>query len=322
MTEYPLVSVVTPAYHMARFIGDTIESVIGQDYPNIEYIVMDGGSTDGTLDVIRRYERLATANVTFRWSSAPDAGTADAINKGFARAHGSVLAYLNADDTYANGAIRSAVQALLANPAAQAVYGDANWVGTDGAVLGPYPTQPFNPDLLRMECFICQPASFIRREAFSLVGALDASLHYAYDYEFWMRLAERYSLVKVDQLLATSRMHSRNKTLLCRRRVFRENIDVLKRHYGYVPFRHILAYSAHILDGRDQFFSPFLPSAGKYLLSLPMGLRFNLKRPARYAKEWASAMSLPALHRRLSEFVHPARLMRSEPVRRSQVRSD
>ena len=307
MTECPLITVVTPAYHMARFIGATIESVIGQDYPNIEYIIMDGGSTDGTLDVIRRYEHLTLPNVAFRWFSGPDAGTADAINKGFARAQGSVVAYLNADDTYTSGAIRSAVQALVANPAAQAVYGEANWVGEDGAVLGRYPTKVFDPALLPMECFICQPASFIRREALSLVGALDASLHYAYDYEFWMRLARGHSLVKVNQVLATSRMHSRSKTFLHRRGVLRENIAVLKRHYGYAPFKHILAYSAHILDGRDQFFSPFLPSFGKYLLSLPMGLRFNMKHPARYAKEWASAMSLPALHRRLNDYIHHTR---------------
>lgn len=307
MTEYPLVTVVTPVYQMARFIGATIESVLQQDYPNIEYIVMDGGSTDGTLDVIQHYERSTPANVAFSWCSAPDGGTADAVNQGFSRARGSVLAYLNADDTYTSGAIRSAVQALLANPQAQAVYGDADWVGEDGAILGRYPTQPFEPALLPMECFICQPASFIRREALGLVGSLDASLYCAYDYEFWMRLAKAHSLVRVNRVLATSRMHAQGKTILRRRRVFRENIAVLKRHYGYVPFKHILAYSAHTLDGRDQFFSPFLPSFGTYLLSLPIGLRFNLKHPARYAKEWASAMSLPALHRRLGEYLRRKR---------------
>jgi glycosyltransferase involved in cell wall biosynthesis len=293
------VSIVTPVYQMARFISDTLDSVINQDYPRIEYIVMDGGSTDGTLDILRAYEGKVRENVTFQWFSRKDGGTADAINKGLACARGSIFAYINADDFYAKGAVSAAVESLIADPSAQAVYGEADWVSETGGVIGRYPTREFDAQLLRSECFICQPASFIRQEALNEVGPFNVSLRYAYDYEFWIRLSKRFRLVKLNKLLAASRMHANNKTLSQRRYVLEENITVQKRHYGYAPFSSILAYSAHLLDGRDQFVLPFQPSIGKYMLSLALGLRFNFLHPWRYAKEWVSVMSFAALRRQL-----------------------
>jgi len=291
MTGFPLVSIVTPAFQMAHFIRETLDSVFSQDYPKIEYIVMDGGSTDGTIDVLREYENRQSPNVRFRWFSSPDRGTADAINKGLEISTGSVFGYLNADDTYTRSAVSSAVDALLTDPSAIAVYGDAEWVAEDGTVIGRYPTRPFDGRVLRSECFICQPASFVRREAFQKVGAFDVSLSYAYDYEFWIRLARDNRLAKIGKVLAHSRMHASSKTLRDRKDVLRENIAVLCRHHDYAPFSHVLAYSAHLTDGRDQFFEPFQPSLGKYLLSLAVGLRFNWRHPARYTREWASIMT-------------------------------
>src|ERR1700739_3539147 len=136
----PLVSIVTPSFNMGRFIEETIRSVLAQDYPHIEYIVMDGGSTDGTLNILRRCQRLKRGNVALRCYSEPDRGTADAVNKGFERSHGSVFAYLHADDTYVQDAVSKAVQALLDDPVAEGVYGEANWLRVDGSVIGRYPT--------------------------------------------------------------------------------------------------------------------------------------------------------------------------------------
>jgi glycosyltransferase involved in cell wall biosynthesis len=296
-----LVTIVTPVYQMARFLPETIESVFAQDYPRIEYIVMDAGSTDGTLDILRRLEAVQPANVAFQWFSGPDKGTADAVNKGLARSKGSILAYLNADDTYAPGAIRSAIRALSSADSAGGVYGEANWVAEDGTIIGRYPTRPFDAAQLASECFICQPASFIRREVFEKTGGLDTSLRFAYDYDFWIRLAQRYRLLKIPEVLAASRMHAANKTLHQRRGVLRENIAILKRHYGYAAFRHVLAYAAHLVDRRDQFFAPFEPSFGKYLLALALGLGFNWRHPWRFTREWASAMSFGGLRRLLQK---------------------
>src|SRR5271155_1305031 len=134
MRVSPLVSIITPSFNAARFLEATIRSVLDQDYPHIEYIVMDGGSTDGTLDILPSHRDQLT------YFSAADDGAADAINKGFAKAQGKILAWLGADDTYLPGAVTKAVEALADNPDAAAVYGEASWVGSEGEVMGRYPT--------------------------------------------------------------------------------------------------------------------------------------------------------------------------------------
>lgn len=301
MRGFPLVSIVTPVYQMANFVDETIRSVFAQDYPRIEYIVMDAGSTDGTVEIVRRYEARHSENVTFRWFSEPDNGAAEAVNKGFLRSSGSVFAFLNADDTYLPGAVSAAVRALLEDPSADGVYGEANWVRADGSVIARYPTRPFDPDLLMSQCFICQPASFLRREAFSAGGMLNPSLKYSFDYDFWIRVSKTHRLRKIGEMLATSRMHGSNKTISQRRKVLRETIAVLQENYGYSPFPHVLAYTGHLANGLDQFSPPFRPSLTKYLMALPLGWRFNWRHPLRYTSEWASAMSFEAMRRRLSK---------------------
>ena len=265
MEDYPLVSIVTPVFNMASYVEETIQSVLSQDYPRIEYIVMDGASTDGTMDVVKKYEgRL-------RVHSAPDGGAADAVNCGYRMSNGSVFAYLNADDTYLPGAISSAVRHLAANPDAGGVYGEANWVADDGTVLGRYPTHSFDPVHFARECYICQAASFVRREAFERSGLLDARLHYTFDYDFWIRMSKYYRLHRIGEFLATSRMHSSNKTLGERGKVLKETASLLQAHFSYVPFSWVYAYACYLVDKRDQFFEPLVPSIPKYVLSLLMG---------------------------------------------------
>jgi glycosyltransferase involved in cell wall biosynthesis len=155
--QLPLVSVITPCLNMGEFLEETIQSVLSQDYPHIEYIVMDGGSTDRTLQILEKYkDRLC-------YKSRPDRGTADAVNRGFALSEGAFFAWLSADDTYLPSAVSAAVRALTDNPQAGAVYGEAWWVDASGKTIARYPTRPFDRELLGEECFICQPATFIRR---------------------------------------------------------------------------------------------------------------------------------------------------------------
>lgn len=277
--QYPLVSVVTPSYNMARFLDETIQSVLSQDYPHIEYIVMDGGSTDGTLEILRKYKGW------LRYESRADRGQADAINRGFLQSRGSIFAFLCADDTYLPGAVGKAVRHLLANPGYVAIYGEGYLVAEDGRILGRYPTREFDPELLRTECFICQPAAFLRREVFAEAGMMNPDLQYALDYELWIRIAKRRRMLKVDDYLAASRMHRGTKTLRNRRAVHRDIINVAKAHYGYVPFCHIYGYCCSLLDKRDGFFEPVPPSLAKYLLSLAYGSYQNLWHLPRFWKE-------------------------------------
>ena len=288
--DQPLVSIVTPCFNAAKFIEETIQSVLAQDYPRTEYIVMDGGSTDGTVEILKRYQQH------LQWISEPDRGAADAINRGFAISHGEIFAYLNADDLYLPGAVTTAVRSFEGD----AVYGGAWWIDEAGERLAPYPVRDFDSELLARECFICQPASFIRRDAFENVGGMDPELSLTFDYEFWMRLAKTHDIRRVDGTLALSRMHRTNKSLGQRAGVFRETFYILRRHYGYVPFPWIYAYLCYRADGRDQFFEPFQPSVLRYLESLPKGLAENPTAMGRYFVEWFRVMSWGGLLRRIT----------------------
>ncbi len=298
--ETPLVSIVTACYNAAPFLEATIESVLAQDYPRIEYIVMDGGSTDETIDILARYESRFPSRIRYSWISAKDNGAADAVNRGFARSTGEIFAYLHADDILLPGAISAAVRGLEENPQVDAIYGGAFWIDEHGARIGAYPTRDFDRDVLAQECFICQPASFIRRSAFENAGGLDPALQCAFDYELWMRLARAGDLQRIDQDLAESRMHRSNKTLALRHKAFHETFRILKRHYRYIPFSYIYAYLCFRADGRDQFFEPFQPSAWRYLQSLPLGLVMNRAAIFRYLSEWSRVMSWSGFKRRLA----------------------
>jgi glycosyltransferase involved in cell wall biosynthesis len=289
MRAPPLVSVITPSFNAARFLEETIQSVLAQDYPYIEYIVMDGGSTDGSLNILRSYADRLT------YSSGADEGAADAINNGFAKARGEILAWLGADDTYLPGAVSKAVAALNCNPDAAAVYGEGYWTDAQGQVLGSYPTEDFDPNMFARECCICQPACFFRRDAVEAVGMLNPALRSSFDYDLWIRLTKRYRFVHLPEYLASSRMHRENKTLGQRRTVFTESIALLGQHFGYVPVKWVYGYLSFLRDRRDQFFEPLRHSIPAYLMALPVGLGYNPAHPFMYMAEWIAAVKMSKL---------------------------
>jgi glycosyltransferase involved in cell wall biosynthesis len=224
----PLVSVITPSLNQGRFIRACIESVRSQDYPRIEHIVMDGGSTDETLDVLRSYgDRLL-------WRSGPDSGQAEAVNAGCRLARGGILGWLNSDDAYLPGAVSAAVEHLSAHPDVAVVYGEAYYIDPNGAVIGVYPTEDFSLHRLSQACFICQPTAFIRRSALETTGMLDPSLQYCMDYELWIRLGRRYRFERIPRFLANSRRHADSKSFALRNRCFEEIYAVAKRSFGSV----------------------------------------------------------------------------------------
>ena len=186
--DWPLVSIVTPVFNGAATIERTIESVLQQDYPNVEYIVMDGGSTDGTPDIVRAYEgRL-------RWHAEPDKGQSDAINKGLALTSGAYLNWLNADDFLLPGAIRHIVEIFKANPDVAVVYGRVNLVHADGSFWEDdrnVRDESYN-FMLHLDNFISQPAALFTREAWETCGPLVLDYHYAMDRDFWIKIGARY----------------------------------------------------------------------------------------------------------------------------------
>jgi glycosyl transferase family 2 len=205
----PLVSIVTPSLNQGRFVLDTIRSVLGQDYPRIEYLVVDGGSTDGTLATLARHDGA------LRWISEPDGGQAAAVNKGLRMASGEILGWLNSDDVYEPGAVSAAVAYLREHPETALVYGDAILIDASGRELGPC-THVEPPDVQRLihaGDYIVQPAAFFRRAAFEAVGGLDESLHWALDYDLWLKIARRFPLAYLPRKLARCRQTGENKTV-------------------------------------------------------------------------------------------------------------
>ena len=224
-----LVSIVTPSFNQASYIEATIQSVLNQDYPQVEYIIVDGGSTDGTREVIEKYaDRVAW------WVSEKDRGQTDAINKGFARARGDVLAWLNSDDTYQPGALREAVAALQANPQAAMVYGNANYTDENGRVIGRFPAAQTDYRRLRQGyVHIPQQAAFWRASLWKQVGPLDPSFYFAMDYDLWVRLAALAPLVYVaGEPWANFRLHRDAKTITADDRCWPEMLLVHQRLGG------------------------------------------------------------------------------------------
>ena len=246
MSEVPLVTVVTPSLNHGRFIRETIESVLSQGYPRIEYLVMDGGSRDGTNEILKAYDgRLS-------WVSEPDGGQTQAINKGWRRARGTILAYLNSDDTYLPGAVETAVAALGAHPDAGAVYGEGYHVDEHGGVIERYPTEPFDPARLAQTCFICQPTVFLRRDVVERLGYLDESRRYCMDYDLWIRLARVSRFVHVPRYLANTRLHAAAITRALRGPVHAEILDTVYRHFGRVSSHWVYGYAHAVLDGHPR----------------------------------------------------------------------
>lgn len=203
----PLVSIVTPSYNQAHFLRATIASVVQQDYLNIEYIVMDGGSTDGSVDVIRRH-----ASEIAHWVSAPDKGQADAINRGWQYAHGEIMAWLNSDDTYTPDAISTVVRAFQQHPQADVVTADCQVIDENGAVIRQLPSV-LNFQALLAGNSLPQPGVFCRRPALERVDWLRADLHYVFDWALWVDLWRNgATFYHLPQVVANFRIWEHSKT--------------------------------------------------------------------------------------------------------------
>jgi glycosyltransferase involved in cell wall biosynthesis len=278
-----LVSIVTPSYNMARYLPETLESILTQDYRDLEAIVVDGGSTDETPAILASYgDRIRSV-------TGKDKGPSDAAHRGFQLARGEIFAWLNADDTFLPGAVRTAADYLTSHPEIDVVYGEGWWIDDNGAIISRYPTLPWDPKVLERDCFICQPAAFIRASAYRRCG-LDPDVNRSFDYDLWIRMAKQgFRFAAIPEYLANSRMHTGAKTIYEREAVFQASMSLLERHYGYIPLPWVFGYTTWRRDGRDQFFEPLRPTARNYLASLPMGLRLNPRKRARFLGEWLAA---------------------------------
>lgn len=273
----PKITIVTPSFNQGRYIEEALLSVKKQDYPNLEHIVIDGGSTDQTLDILKRYgDRTDWRHL--RWVSERDRGQSDALNKGFRAATGEIIGWLNSDDRYRPGAFAALMQAWHSHPGADILYGDYTWIDQSGRVRRVRREIEFSQFILQYHrvLYIPTTATFFRRRIIDDRNWIDVRLHFAMDYDFFLRLAEHgYRFQHVGALLADFRQHADAKSA-SRRKHLQEHDSIaakysplLRRLKGRASrmialkslrsAAAVLRYSEKLLRG--YYFEQFRPSA-------------------------------------------------------------
>jgi len=286
----PLVTIVTPSYNQGGFIRETIESVLAQDYPHVEHLIIDGGSTDETAGVVAEYSgRLG-------WVSESDRGQSDAINKGFRRAKGDIVCWLNSDDVLMPRAVSRAVAEFARDAELKAVYGDAYRIDREGELIGEFP-KAGPPNLWKLvyhSDYISQPTVFLRRRALDEVGYLDESLQWGMDWELFIRLGKRGRIAYVPEIFASQREYDDTKTASGGFARFRELVRIMRRHgrlrYPPVFFVYGLDTCFNVVRRRSGALLPLVSRIGR--AAMPLWQWFVLHTFVRwegwYADSWAT----------------------------------
>lgn len=263
--SFPKISVIIPSFNQGEYIQRTISSILSQNYPNLECLVMDGGSTDNTIDILNRY------GTNIIWESKTDNGQANAVNKGIQKSTGEVIAWINSDDTYEPETLMTIGQTFKDNSDISLVYGKANYIDKNDRYLRPYDVKNFTSQSELVEhlskfCCMCQPAVFFRKSIVEQHGYLDETLYNCMDYEYWMRLAKHEKFLYIDQVFSNFRMYRENKSIKSRANLYNEVIQSIKKHYGYVPIYTAAGLSDYHLRQGDQFFETSTPVSIQLIL--------------------------------------------------------
>lgn len=286
----PLVSIITPSYNQASYIEDTLRSVLFQDYPNIEYLVIDGGSTDGSQEIIRRY-----ADQLAYWVSEPDQGQADAINKGLKRASGEIIAWINSDDFYYGcNVVSQAVGMFEAEPDLGMVYGNGVMVDAEGRLLDWHSYRQYTlSDLLSFNVLL-QPAVFMRHTAVWQAGYLRAESHLILDHELWVRIAAAYPIRHVDVFWAVERTHKDAKTIALSERFVDEAFNFIDRLRSEPRFETVFKkYDYKIWAGLHVFSACRLIDSGmpkRAIVYFRQAWKFDSKIVLRVWYKWVQAL--------------------------------
>lgn len=235
MVSYPKISIITPSLNQATYIERTIRSVLDQDYPDLEYIVVDGGSTDGTTEILKKYGNRLT------WISEKDSGQSEAINKGMRMATGDIIAYLNSDDIYEPGALASVAARFMAEPSLRWLTGKCRIINENGREVRSAITKyknfllaHYRYRLLLIANPVSQPATFWRKEVVEEIGLFDPAESLIMDYEYWLRIGRKYHPAIMDESLAAFRIHPTSKTSQNRFLMIRQECAISRKYSGSV----------------------------------------------------------------------------------------
>lgn len=277
-----MISIITPSYNQAAYLKQTIDSVMEQDYPLIEYMIVDGGSTDGSEDIIRKYDqRLAW------WVSEADSGQAAAINKGFARAGGEIIAWLNSDDYYLPNAIPAVMELFAEHPEAGLIYGDVLSVDGAGNPINIQRFQSYKLDDLMAFKIISQPAVFMRRSILEKAGYLDPNYHFLLDHHLWLRMAQLAPIMYFPQILAAARYHADAKNISLADQFGAEAFNILDWMEAQPVFAEKLQKNkTEILAGAHHLDAFYLVEAGKMRAGLVAYFRAFRYHPLTAFKSW------------------------------------
>jgi glycosyltransferase involved in cell wall biosynthesis len=230
----PLITIVTPSFNQAQFLEKTIQSVLDQDYPRIEYLVVDGGSTDGSVNIIKKHDKQVA-----NWVSEPDTGQSHAINKGVFKSTGDILAWLNSDDLLAPSAARIAAFYLMKYPDVGVVYGDRLHIDAKGNVTGINQCPSYKQAMFKKNFTLPQETVFFRKEVFEKVGGLDESLHFAMDVDLWCKMSKVTHMRHIPMFMGYFREHQTAKSIAVHRseegnsaKYLEEHARVYKSHFG------------------------------------------------------------------------------------------
>jgi glycosyltransferase involved in cell wall biosynthesis len=245
------ISIVTPSFNQGNFIEETIKSVYNQGYPLFEHIVIDGESTDITVDVLRRYPHL-------KWVSEKDRGQSHATNKGLKIAQGDIIGWLNSDDLYYSGVFHKVNDIFVANPAIYMIYGAAVVIDENGKILFKrYPSEvTFRKMINKGYSMLIQPSVFFRRDIIEHIGYMDESISLGMDYDFWLRIMKKYECLKVDELFSYYRINSKGGTIINRKKDIISGLKICRKNIERVPLITYLnifsKYIYYIIPGVSQ----------------------------------------------------------------------
>lgn len=257
-------SIITPSFNQGRFIKRTIDSVLSQGV-KLEYRVFDGGSHDETVSILRQYADYLS------FVSEPDHGQAHAVNKGLQQAQGDIIGWLNSDDIYYPGVLKKIIDYFEMHPEVDLVYGDAFHIDENDAIIEKYPTEPFNQDRLKSNCYLSQPAVFFRRQVIERFGMLDETLNFCMDYEFWLRIAFAGGrMAYIPEVLAGSRLHAATKTLSLPLKAHNEALAMLHHKFGCVSADWLVTYAITLAKQKKE-----LPKYSARFILTVLGISFH-----------------------------------------------